>query len=118
MISYEVLSLDPFTIQESSAATRSACGAAYLDQGFENLLRKKVGTKAEAILTPKNLRSALDNFQRIKGEFDPYSDDSELVYEFFLRGAPEMPDIGLEEGYLKVSKHFLSNASLMIGQIF
>jgi hypothetical protein len=37
-------------------------------------------------------------------EFDPFEDDCEEEYEIHVKGAPEMPEIGLEEGYLKLSK--------------
>ena len=43
LIAYKVLSLDPFSIEESSPGTGAACASIYLDQGFQALLRKKLG---------------------------------------------------------------------------
>jgi hypothetical protein len=44
-------------------------------------------------------------FDTIKKEFDPFEGDCEEEYEIPIKGAPEMPEIGLEEGYLKLSKY-------------
>jgi hypothetical protein len=72
---------------------------------FENLLRRKLGNKAASILTPKNLAGALNKFDSIKRDFNPMDGDYEAEYEIYLRGAPEMPHIGLEEGHLKLTKY-------------
>ena len=93
------------SIEESTVPTGAACGSVYLDQGFENLIRKKLGTKADSIIT-LNIASELNKqFDSIKRNFDPYDPDCESVYEIPMRNAPEMPNIGLEEGYLKLSEY-------------
>jgi hypothetical protein len=55
-------------------------------------------------LTAKALPEALKEFDSIKREFNPLDGDCESEFEIPLRGAPEMPHIGLEEGHLKLTK--------------
>jgi hypothetical protein len=68
------------------------------------LIRNKLGPKADSILTKKAAVDCLKNFENIKREFNPYDQDCENEYEIPIKGAPEMPEIGLEEGHLKLSK--------------
>ena len=52
------------------------------------------------------IQNAVKTFEGIvKFQFDPYSDGCEAEFEFPLRGAPDIPSIGLEEGYIKVSRY-------------
>jgi hypothetical protein len=52
------------------------------------------------------LIDAIRNFDcSFKVDFDPYSPDCEDEYEVPLPGAPNIPSMGLEEGYLKLSKY-------------
>lgn len=46
----------------------------------------------------------MKEFDTIKREFNPLDGDCEEEFEIPLRGAPEMPHIGLEEGHLKLTK--------------
>ena len=104
MISYKVRELEPFEIEECSAPTGRACGSVYLDQGFENLVEKAY-RKAESIITEQLAAEIIGQFDTIKRKFNPFDKGCESEYEIGpLRGAPEMPDIGLMEGYLKISK--------------
>jgi hypothetical protein len=49
---------------------------------------------------------AIKNFEgNLKFVFDPFSEDCDDEFEVPLPGAPDIPDIGLEEGYLKLSKY-------------
>lgn len=55
------------------------------------------------------LSNAVKAFEgAIKFQFDPFDDDCDTEYEIPLRGAPNIPSIGLEEGYLKISKYVSS----------
>ena len=47
-------------------------------------------------------------FDTIKKDFDPFEEECEQEYEIPIRGAPEIPEIGLEEGHLKLSKYVTS----------
>ena len=77
----------------------------YLTKGFEALLRKKMGPQVDAILTPRRLKAALTYFESsIKCSFNPYDEACDLEYEIPLSGAIDIPEIGLDEGYMKLSR--------------
>lgn len=80
------------------------CGSIYLDLGFEILLRTKLGKYADSILNLKNLAAALEKFDTIKREFNPLEGDVQDEYEIYLRGSPELPDVGLTENHLPLKK--------------
>src|SRR5271167_4578542 len=104
LISYKVLTLEPFSIEECTAPTGAACGSIYLDQCFESLIRSRLGRDADSILNPRVSAKIIGQFETIKRKFNPYERGVDR-YDIPLRGAPEMPHIGLEEGYLKLSKY-------------
>jgi len=102
-MAYKCLYTDPFSFEECSALGKAACGLASLDFGFENLLRRRLGLSAALILNAKVKAETLKKFDSIKRRFNPFDGDCETEYEIPLRGAPEMPHIGLEEGHLKLT---------------
>jgi hypothetical protein len=105
LISYRILSRYPFEIQECSVGTGAACGAVFLDEDFERLLRNKLGRHATSILTARRAIEAAKYFDSgFKRNFYPYDRDSESDFEVPLVGAPDIPEIGLEAGYLKLTK--------------
>ena len=73
------------------------CGSIFLDLGFEVLIRRRLGAHAIHVLTPKNITGALERFDVIKREFNPLETNDEEYGGIYLRGAPEIPQIGLEE---------------------
>jgi hypothetical protein len=82
----------------------AACGSIYLDKGFEDLLRARLGEKADELLTPKRLSGTQRHFDTlIKCQYNPY-EYCEEEYEIPLPGAPDQPEIALEGGYLKLTK--------------
>jgi hypothetical protein len=95
--------LNPFKVVEAAGGTGAACGAMYLGDGFNRLLRQKLGSRAEEILKPKTLREASRSFEtQIKCQFNPLG-SSEESYEVPIPGAPDIPEIGLEGGFLTFS---------------
>ena len=75
-----------------------------LTKAFETLIRNKLGNKADSIITPKVAAEINSKFDTIKRQFDN-DDEGDSEYEIQLRNAPEMPHIGLEEGYLKIPRY-------------
>jgi hypothetical protein len=61
---------------------------------------------AEGILaSTRQVSSVTEYFEtEIKRDFNPYSPDCEEEYELYLRGSPDIPQVGLKDGYLKISK--------------
>jgi hypothetical protein len=77
----------------------------YLNKGFEALLRKKLGPQADTILTPRRLKASMTYFESsIKCNFNPYDEACDMEYEVPLSGTIDIPEIGLEEGYMKLSR--------------
>lgn len=82
----------------------AACGAIFLHKGFEALLRAKLGRWADSILTDRNLGEAMRYFESaVKRTFNPHDEACETEFEVPMGGAEDVPSIGLEEGYLKLS---------------
>ena len=101
------MSLNPFSLEECSVGVGAACGSVYLDQGFERLVRNRLGRRAYSILTSKCIAGSLRYFESIKRDFNPYDADCETEFDIPLRGALNFPEIGLEDGYLRLSKYAL-----------
>lgn len=115
MISYEVVSLAPFCVEECNVGSGAACGAVFLNKGFEELLCQKFGEKAETILTSRRLAEAVRFFENsIKVAFNPYDEWSENEFDVPLGAVDDIPEIGLEDGYLKLSKFVGSMAFLIL----
>ena len=81
--------------------TGGACGAFRLDEGFKNILRRKLGRRADTLLKARTLDEAVNYFENaIKRQYNPYSQDCEDEYEIPMAGVVDIPAIGLEAGYL------------------
>jgi hypothetical protein len=92
-------------VEECNQGSGAACGALFLNKGFEDLLRRKLGDLTESVLKPKRLEEALRYFENsIKRAFNPFDASCDEEYEIPLSGARDVPRIGLEDGYLKLSK--------------
>lgn len=69
------------------------------------MLHRKLGAQANSILTRKSLEYAIRYFERsIKRSFNPYDAYCDTEYDVPLPGAPDVLAIGLEDGYLTLSK--------------
>jgi hypothetical protein len=100
----------PFSVRECTVGTGATCGSIYLTKNFEDLVRRRLGSKAPQILTQKALTQCARAFENlIKCTFDPEDENAEDEYELPIPGAPDSPDIGLEDGYLRLSKFVISS---------
>ena len=65
-----------------------------------------MGRYAESVLTGPVIDEATSYFEdKIKRTFNLYEiDDDEEEYSVRIRGAPELPEIGLESGFLELRK--------------
>lgn len=105
LIAYKIHSRYPFEIEECSLGTGKACGAVRLDEGFENMLRRKLGRYATLILTERCIADARKHFDSsIKRQFNPLSNECEDTYEIPFAGASDVPSVRLEAGYLTLTK--------------
>ena len=102
-----MVSLNPFSVEECTPGSGDTCGALYLEQGFESLLRRKLGTYANAILTPRRLDDLLRHFDNnIKRMFNPLGTRCAAEYEIAIGGVLDIPEIGLEDGYITLTKYY------------
>lgn len=109
MIAYEVISQVPFSVKECSVGTGALCGAVFLHKAFESMIRRKLGARSSSILTDKRLKDAMKYFENsIKREFNPYDDsrghERDDEFDIPLGNAKDIPSLGLEDGYLKMSR--------------
>jgi hypothetical protein len=92
---YEIVSRHEFLINKCTTGTGGACGGILLSQSFEKFLKQLLRDKNQEI-SERSLKEAMNEFERnIKINFNFYEEDCE---DF------EVPIIGLEEGWLKLSK--------------
>ena len=76
-------------------------GATRLDDGFEALLRRRLGRKAEKILTKTTLPRLRQYFDSgIKCQFNPYESECEREFPVPFPQAPDAPEAGLEDGFM------------------
>jgi hypothetical protein len=110
LISYELRSRVPFEVEECSPTTGAACGAIYLDAGYEALIRRKLGSHADNLLTPKRLNEILQFFDAfMKPAFNPIRGINDFAV---LLPGPDIHSIGLKDGYLMITKYTLSSTEL------
>jgi hypothetical protein len=65
-----------------------------------------LGGNWDSLLTERRLAESRRHFDSaIKRQYNPYDDHGETEFEIPLTGAPDVPDVGLEEGYLTLSKY-------------
>jgi hypothetical protein len=116
LISYEVVTTTPsFAVAECTMGSGAACGSILLNQRFEWILRKRFERKADSILTPKRVAELVRHFDSsIKRDYNPLEPDADTEYEVPIVGVPDMPDIGLEDGYLRLSEFFSFEMTLTI----
>jgi hypothetical protein len=101
-----VINQTPFSVEECSVGTGAACGSVYLDQGFENLLRKKFGQHAKTILDGKRVTALVRHFDStIKREYNPFDPDCDNEFEIPLAGVTDIPELGIEDGYLRLQAY-------------
>jgi hypothetical protein len=75
--------------------------------GFKDVLRSKLGRHAQEVLTHQVIENACVIFQdEIKRKVcNPYENDYDTEpYLVRVMGAPEIPSIGLESGFLEFQK--------------
>lgn len=99
-----MISQTPFRIEECTVGTGAACGAIYLDQGFETWLRNKFG-EVRIHLDERRVTELCRHFDNsIKLQFNPFDPLAETEFEIPISGIQDLPSIGLQDGYLIVTR--------------
>jgi hypothetical protein len=104
LIAYEVNSMNPFLISECSIGTAGQCGSLFLDRAFEDAIRARLGEWADKVLKPRTLAEMMRYFNRfLKVEF---KDDEDAPFmNFAVPGAPDIPEAGIEGGFMTMSRY-------------
>ena len=98
-MSYNIISRHRRYIEECNTATSEACGSLQLGEEFGSLLRLRLGVRATEILNRRRTADTLRHFDTfVKRQFNPYDRDCDQAYDIPIAGAPDVPEIGLEEG--------------------
>jgi hypothetical protein len=104
LITYKVMSLHPFKVEECTVGTGAACGAIYLDKGFETFIREKFERVGINLLGDKRLAAMVQQFNSsIKRQFNPFDPMASTEFEIAI-GIQDKPSIGLNDGYLTITK--------------
>jgi hypothetical protein len=78
----------------------------YLNAGFASLINSKLGSFAVEVLDERRVAEAKRCFESsIKCNFNPLASYCEDQYEIPLPGARDIPCMGLEGGFLTLSKY-------------
>lgn len=110
LITYEVQSLTPLCFREVVPGSGGLCGAAFLNYGFEDLLKQRLGFSFfEGIVQhrPKCWATALEYFESyIKRNFDPVSENGvfqERSFSIPFPGVADSDEKGIDCGFLSLS---------------
>jgi hypothetical protein len=78
----------------------------YLNDGFERLVRSKLGSRHTDIMIERRRAEVLKHFDStIKCQFNPLVPGCEEEHEIPLHGVEDILSIGLEAGFLTLSKY-------------
>lgn len=109
LISYQVESMKPFRISECSIGTAKSCGSIFLDRAFMAAVRVRLGNHADQVLKPRCVTELMRCFASyIKIEFK--DDDSHPQISFSLPGTSDIPEAGVEGGFMTMSRYHNSFA--------
>ncbi|KAE8151683.1 actin-like ATPase domain-containing protein [Aspergillus avenaceus] len=106
LISYRIVRLEPLVLAEVVKGTGRVCGSILLDQGFQLLLEKKMGTRGYANLSARSKEIAMTYWQdRVKHSFAGNCDDDFEVADYFIPvpGACDNPKIPIEDGLFQLT---------------
>jgi len=103
-LTYKILSINPLAIEEVIASAGDLCGSVCVDQLFGKLVQDRLGRMAESVLK-RSKESLSQQFESIKLHFNPYDDDVADLYPIAVGEAPDIPQIGLQEGYLRLTRY-------------
>ncbi|KAF4179419.1 hypothetical protein CNMCM7927_001862 [Aspergillus lentulus] len=110
LISYRVKSINPLELMEVTEGTGAICGSVLLDKRFESYLVGLFGEKTYQSVSHRTRETALNYWQDfVKPNFAGLSiedDDeySEVDYSVPISGVGDKPEIGLEGGFLNMTK--------------
>ncbi|KAF2227835.1 hypothetical protein BDZ85DRAFT_254962 [Elsinoe ampelina] len=114
LITLEVTSLDPMQFREVVPGEGGLCGSAFINFGFENLMKTKFGPNEFHKFykrSPKQWKVVMDNFdQSVKRSFDmSKARNRKRKFELPFPGMPDNSTIGIEGGMLSLTSEEIEN---------
>ncbi|KAG8628970.1 hypothetical protein KVT40_002835 [Elsinoe batatas] len=114
LITLEVTRLDPMQFREVVPGEGGLCGSAFINFGFENLMKTKFGPNEFHKFrkrSPKQLKVVMDNFdQSIKRSFDmSKARNRRRKFELPFPGMPDNSTIGIDGGMLSLTSEEIEN---------
>ncbi|EPS39071.1 hypothetical protein H072_7151 [Dactylellina haptotyla CBS 200.50] len=107
LISYEVLNPSPLQIKECGVGEGDLCGSAFLDLGFEHIIKTKIGEEKYNSTKEKDRKKMLLFFEHcIKFGFDG---NINKVHSVELRGAGSGDDPEEDDDQIEVKGHIRQN---------
>ncbi|KAK6000862.1 hypothetical protein QM012_003587 [Aureobasidium pullulans] len=110
LISYEIRSRSPPSLEESSPDTGALCGGVFLNLRFQELVKSRMGSaafKQLCVRKPKSWAIALKYFEDyVKKNFDPLDSQVEYDDNMFnvpLPGADDDAAAGIDCGFITLS---------------
>ncbi|KAH6847777.1 hypothetical protein B0I37DRAFT_375808 [Chaetomium sp. MPI-CAGE-AT-0009] len=96
LISYEITNPRPLEVEECVRGTGDICGAGFIDEAFENMIRSKVGKGYFEIKSRYREKMIRDFGVNIKRSFD-YEPGINKKFTVELRGVADNPDEGIRQ---------------------
>lgn len=94
-----------FRIRESSTGTRVVAGTVSLLLEFESAIRKRIGIYAEHVFSPRYFQRTIRDFR--EHCMIEFKDDDEILEVHIAGALVDIPEAGVEEGYMSMSRQFI-----------
>jgi len=106
LISYEIISTSPFSIEEAVPGDGDVCGSGLINMRFQNYLKTRMGAKALEKYIEKHSEAwaqCLSHFEeRTKRDFDPER-SPDKIYQIPMWNALDEPDADIENNKINLS---------------
>ncbi|KAL8758145.1 MAG: hypothetical protein Q9184_004013 [Pyrenodesmia sp. 2 TL-2023] len=101
IITYEILQVNPLSIAECTVGTGDYCGSTFIDRGFEDLFKRRMGSQYP--LLPAVVRQqAVKNFEAVKIAFR--DDPLQQIFYINLPGIGDIVEARVESGNFQISR--------------
>lgn len=101
LISYNVRSLRPtLIIDEVVSGSGDLCGSVYLDDGFREYIRSRLGSSIlDKMSTKSRVKMEKSWQEEVKFKFTSSAQSRNMIYEVAVPGLADDEDLDIEEGY-------------------
>ena len=109
LVSYQIEQINPLRISECVSGTGKLCGSVYLDKGFQDHIRKRIGNDSIDNMTVKAKEEMMRTWEdKVKFPFKEDSDEDD-DYEVNVRGVDDNEQMCVEGGFHKMNHDEIKN---------